>query len=252
MLFILLCSVAIVLNSFQPHGLQHTRLLCPPLSLAIFSNSCPTESVMLSNHLILCHPLLLLPSIFPRVFPVSQLFTSGGQNFGASASASVFPMNIQVWFPIGLTGLILRSKGFKSLLQHHNSKALIHCHSAFFMVQLLCLYKTTGKTVALSRWTFLSKVMSLLFNTLYRFVIALLPRRKHLLISWLQSPSTVILEPEKINLSLLPLFPLPFAMKRWDRGHDLIFLNVEFQVSFFTFPFNPHQETLQFLFTFCH
>ena len=238
MLFILLCSVAVLFNSFQPHGLQHTRLHWPPLSPAICSNSCPTESVMLSNHLILCLPLLLLPSIFPRLLPVSQLFISCG--------------NIQGWFPLGLTGLILRSKGFKSLLQHHNLKALIHCHSAFFMVQLSHLYKTTGKNIALSRWTFLSKVMSLLFNTLYRFVIVLLPRRKHLLILWLQSPSTVILEPEKINLSLLPLFPLLFAMKRWNWGHDLIFLNVEFQVSFFTFLFNTHQETLQFLFTFCH
>ena len=154
MLFILLCSVAVLFNSFQPHGLQHTRLHWPPLSPAICSNSCPTESVMLSNHLILCLPLLLLPSIFPRLLPVSQLFISCGQSFEASASATVFPMNIQGWFPLGLTGLILRSKGFKSLLQHHNLKALIHCHSAFFMVQLSHLYKTTGKNIALSRWSF--------------------------------------------------------------------------------------------------
>ena len=252
MLFISLCSVAVMFNSFQPHGLQHIRLLCPPLSLTIYSNSCPAESVMLSNHLILCCPLLL-PSIFSRVFPMSQLFTSGGQSFGASASATVFPKNFQGWFPLGLTGLIfLRSKGFKSLLQHHNSKALINWHSAFLMVQLSHLYKTTGKPIALSRWTFLSKVMSLLFNTLYQFVIALLRRRKHLLILWLQSPSTVILEPEKINLSLLHSFSFYFAMKRWDWCHDLIFLNVEFQVSFFNFLFNPCQETLQFLFTCCY
>ena len=143
MLFILLCSVAVLFNSFQPHGLQHTRLHWPPLS-----------PVMLSNHLILCLRLLLLPSIFPRVFPVSQLFASGGQSFEASASAIVFPMNIQGWFPLGLTGLILRFKGLKSLLQHHNLKALIHCHSAFFMVQLSHLYKTTGKNIVLSRWSF--------------------------------------------------------------------------------------------------
>ena len=87
----------------------------------------------------------------------------------------------------------------KSLLQHHSSKASIICHSAFFMVQLSHLYMTTGKTVALTRWTFVGKVMSLLFNMLSRLVIAFLPRSKRLLISWLQSPSTVILEPKKVK-----------------------------------------------------
>ena len=101
------------------------------------------ESVMPSNSLILCHPLLLLPSIFPsiRAFPMSQFFTSGGQSTGASASASVLPMNIQDWFPLQLTGLIsLWSKGLKSLLQHHSSKASILQHSAFFMVQLTYIH----------------------------------------------------------------------------------------------------------------
>ena len=107
-------------------------------------------------------------------------------------------MNIQHCFPLGLTGLIsLQSEGLsKSLLQHHGLKALILWHSAFFMVQLSHPYMTTGKTIALTIWTFVGKVMSLLFNTLSRFVIAFLPRSKLLLISCLQSPSTLILEPK--------------------------------------------------------
>ena len=94
---------------------------------------------------------------------------------------------------------LLQSKGLKSLLQHHSSKASILWHSAFFIVQLSQPYMTTRKTIALTRWTFGGKVMSLLFDMLSRFIIAFLPRSKHLLISWLQSPSTVILEPKKIK-----------------------------------------------------
>ena len=146
------------------------------------------KSVMPSNHLILCHPLILLPSTFPsiRVFSISQ-FTLSGQSIEASASASVLPMNIQNWFPLGLIGWIsLQSKGLsKSLFQHHSSKASIIWCSAFFMVQLSYPCVTTGKTIALTRWTFVGKVMSLLFNMLSKLVIAFLPRGKHLLISWL-------------------------------------------------------------------
>ena len=146
---------------------------------------------------------------------MSQFFTLGGQSIGVSASASVLPMNIQDWFPIGLTGLIsLRSKGLKSLLQHHSSKASILRCSAFFIVQLSHRYMITGKTIALTRWTSVGKIMSLLFNMLSRLVIAFLPRSKHLLISWLQSPSALILEPKKISLSLFPHLP---AMKWWDQ-----------------------------------
>ena len=105
-------------------------------------------------------------------------------------------------------------ENFKSLLQHHSSKASILQCSAFFIVQLSRPYVTAGKTIALTRWTFVGKLMSLLFNMLSRLVITFLPRRKHLLISWLQSPSAVILEPKNIkNLSLLPLLLLLFAMK---------------------------------------
>ena len=127
---------------------------------------------------------------------MSQLFSSGGQTIEASTSASVLPMNILDCFPLGLTGLIsLAVQGtLKSLLQHHSSKASVFPHSAFFMVQPLHLF--TGKAIALTIRTFDSKVTSLLFNMLSKFVIAFLPRSKHLLISWLQSPSAVILEPK--------------------------------------------------------
>ena len=129
------------------------------------------ESVILYSHLILCCPLLLLPSIFPtsEPFAVSQLFTSCGQSTGASASASVFPMNTQSGFPLGLTGLIFLLS--KRLLQHHNLKISILWHSGFFVIQLSNPYTTSGKTMALTRRTFVGKVMSLLFNILSRFVI---------------------------------------------------------------------------------
>ena len=131
---------------------------------------------------------------------MSQLFTSGGQSIGVSASASVLPMNIQDQFPLGWISCIsLQSKGLSSLLQHHRSKASILLCSAFFVVQLSHPYMTPGKTIALTRWTFVSKVMSLLFNMLFWLVITFLLRSKHLLISWLQSPSAVISETPKIK-----------------------------------------------------
>ena len=166
---------------------------------------------MPSNHLILCRPLLLCLQSFPASgsFQMNQLFTSGGQNIGVSASTWVLPMNIQDWFPLGWTGWIsLLSKTLKSLLQHHSSKAWILQRSAFFIVQLSHAYMTTGKTIALTRWTFVGKVTSLLFNMLSRLVITFLPGNKHLLISWLQSPSAVILEPNKIkSLTVSTLSP---------------------------------------------
>ena len=126
-------------------------------------------------------PALIFPSI--RSFPMSQFFESGGQSIRASGSASVLPINIQDWFPLWLTGLIsLQPKGLlRSLLQHHSSKALILQHSAFFMAQHSHPYMTTGKAIALTRWTFVGQVMSLLFNMLSSLVIAFLPRNKCLL-----------------------------------------------------------------------
>ena len=155
------------------------------------------KSVMPSNHLILSCPLLFLPSVFPSIrdhdlFPVSQFFTSGGQSIGVSASASGL-----ISFSIDWFDLFAVQETLKSLLQHHSSKASILWHSAFFIVQLSHLYMTTGKTIALAIQTFVGKVMSLLFNMLSRLVITFLPRSKCLLISWLQSPSALILEPKK-------------------------------------------------------
>ena len=184
-------------DSLRPHGLQHARLPCPSLTPRAYSNSCPLSQW--------CHPTIsssVIPfssglQFFPasQSFPVSQFFKSGGQSIAVSASASVLPMNIQNWFPLGLTGLIsLQYKGtHNSLLQHHSSKPSILWHSAFFIVQISHPYVTTGKAIAFSKWTFVGKVMSLLFNMLSRLVIAFLPRSKHLLVSWTQSPSAVIL-----------------------------------------------------------
>ena len=112
-----------------------------------------------------------------------------------------------------LLDLLAVQGSLKSLLQHHSSKASICLRSGFFIVQLSHPYMTIGKTIALTRWTFVGKVMFLLYNMLSRLVTTFLSRSKHLLISWLQSPSAVILEPKKITLSLLPLFPHLFAMK---------------------------------------
>ena len=133
------------------------------------------ESVMPPSHLILCCPLLLPAS---GSFQMSQLFTSGGQSIGASASTSVLLMNIQGWISFRMDWLdLLAVQGtLKSLLQRHSSKTSILQRSAFFTVQLSHPYMTTGKTIALTRWTFVGKVMSLLFNMLSRLVIALLPK----------------------------------------------------------------------------
>ena len=191
-------------------------------SLSI-TNSCSLpksmsiESVMSSNHLILCDPLLLLPSIFPSI----KVFSN------ESALRIRWPMYWSFSFNIspsnehpGLTSFrmdwldLLAVQGtLKSLLQHHSTNASIFWHSAFFIVQLSHPYMTTGKTIALTRWTIVGKVMSLLFNMLSRLVIAFLPRSKGLLISWLQSPSAVILEPPKIKSHTFSIVSHLFAMK---------------------------------------
>ena len=162
------------------------------------------ESVMPSNHLILCHPLLLLPSIFPsiRVFSNESALYIRWPKY-CSFSFNISPSNEHpglISFRMDWLDLLAVQGTLKSLLQHHSSKASILWCSAVFKVQLSHPYMTTGKTIALTRWTFVGKVMSLLFNMLSRLVIAFLPRSKRLLISWLQSLSAVILEPQKIKL----------------------------------------------------
>ena len=161
------------------------------------------KSMMTSSHLILCHPFLLLPSILPsiRVFSNELVLHIKWPKYW-SLSFSISPPNEYsglISFRIDWFDLLTVQGTLKSLLQHCSSKAsILHC-SAFFMVQLSHPFMTTGKTIALTRRTFVGKVMSLLFNMLSRLVIAFLPRSKHLLISRLQSPSAVILEPPKIN-----------------------------------------------------
>ena len=158
------------------------------------------ESVMPSSHLILCRPLLLLPPIPPsiRVFSNESTLHMRWPKYW-SFSFSISPSKEHpglISFRMDWLDLLAVQGPLKSLLQHHNSKASILC-SAFFIVQLSHPYITTGKTIALTRWTFADKVMSLLFNMLSRLVITFLPRSKCLSISWLQSPSAVILEPKK-------------------------------------------------------
>ena len=159
------------------------------------------ESVMLSNHLILCHPLLLPPSTFPRIkdfFNESVLHIRWPKYW--SFSFSISPSNEysgMISFSMDWLDLLAVQGTLMSLLQHHSSKAPVLWCSDFFIVQLSHPYMTTGKTIALTRWTFVRKVMFLLFNMLSRLVITVLPRSKCLLISWLQSPSAVILEPRK-------------------------------------------------------
>ena len=159
------------------------------------------ESVMPLNHFILCHPLLLSPSIFPsiRVFSNESVLHTRWPKFW-SLSFSINPSNEYsglISFQIDWLNLLAVQGTLKSLLQHHSSKASNLRHSAFFIVQLSHPYMTTGKIIALTRQTFVGKVMPLLFNMLSRLVITFLPRSKHLLISWLQSLSAVILEPRK-------------------------------------------------------
>ena len=173
------------------------------------------SSIMPFNHLILCHPLLLLPSIFPsiRVFSNESVLHVRWPKYW-SFSFNISPSNEYselIYFRMDWLELLVVQGTLKHLLQHHSSKASILWHSAFFIVQLSHPYVTTRKTIALTRWTFVGKGMSLLLNMLSRLVIAFLPRSKHLLISWLQSPSAVILEPPPNKIShCFPIY-LPWS-----------------------------------------
>ena len=203
-------------DSLQPHELQHARPPCPSPTPGVYPNPCPSSRW--------CHPTIsssVIPfSSCPQSFPASGSYESALRIRWPSilASPSNLSMNNRYWFPLGWLDLLAVQGTLKrqSLLQHHSSKASILWCSAFFIVQLAHPYMTTGKTIALTRQIFVGKVMSLLFNTLFRLVITFLPRSKCLLISWLQSLSEMILEPRKIQSALFPLFPHLFAMKWWD------------------------------------
>ena len=215
------------------HFLSHVQLFVTPWTVACQASLSIANTWSLSNlgpSSRWCHPTIS-SSVVPFFsclqslpasgsFLMSQFFTSGGQNIGVSASTSVLVMNIQDWFPLRLTDLIsspFSPTDSQSLLQHHSSKASILQCSTFFIVQLSYPYMTTGKTIALTRQTFVDKVISLLLNMLSRLVIAFLPRSECLLISWLQSPSVVILEPKKIKSLTVSIVPHQFAMKWWDQ-----------------------------------
>ena len=183
---------SVVSNSLLPHGMQHARPPCPSPTPGVYSDTWPLSRW--------CHPTISSSAVpfscfqlFPASgsFPMSQFFTSGTQSTGVSASASVLPVNIQDWFPLGWTGSSCSPRDS----QESSSKASILRCSAFFIVQLSHPSMTTGKTRALTRQTFVGKEMSLLLNLLCRLDITFLPKSKRLLISRLQSPSAVILEP---------------------------------------------------------
>ena len=212
------------------------RLPCPSPTPRAYWNSCPLSQW--------CHQTISSSVIpfssnlqsFPASgsFRISQFFTSGGQSIGVSASASVLPKKTQGWSPLGWTGWIsLLSKGLKRLLQRRSSKALILLCSVFLIVQLSHPYLTTGKTIVLTRLNFDGRIMSLLFNMPSRLVIVFIPRNKHLLISWLQSPSAVILEPPRNKVcQCFHCFPTYLPWSDGTRCHDLSFLNVEFKPTF--------------------
>ena len=206
---------------------------CPLPAPGVYSNSCPLSRW--------CHPTISSSVVpfsscfqsFPasRSFPTSLFFTSGGQSIGVSASTLVFPMNIQDWWPLGWTGWIsLQSKGLSRIF----SNTIVSKHQSFIIQ--LSLWSNSHihswlleKTIVLTRWIFVGKVISLLFNRLSRLLIAFLPRSKHLLISRLQSPTGVILEPQENKVSYcFHCFSICLPWSDGTRCHDLCILNVEF------------------------
>ena len=218
-------------ESSWPHVLQPVRPPGPSPTPRVYSNSCPLSRW--------CHPPTISSSVFlfsfclqsfpaSGSFQMSQFFPSGGQSIG-SFSFSISPSNEYsglISFRIEWLDLPAVQRTLKSLLQYHSSKASIFQRSALFIVQPSYPYMTTGKTIALTRWTFVDKVTSLLFNMLSRLVKTFLPRSKRLLISWLQSPFAVILEPPKNKVC--HCFPIYLPWSDGTRCHDLSFLNVEF------------------------
>ena len=188
-------------DALWPHGLQNVRPPCPPPSPWVYPDSCSLSQWCHPTISSSCYPLLLLPSIFPS----NSVFSNESFLYIRWPKYWSFSFNIspcseysgQISYRMDWLDLLAIQGTLKSLLQHHSSKASILLHSAFFIVQLSHTYVTTGKAIALTRWTFVGKIMSLFFNMLSSLVINFLPRNKSLLISWLQSPSAVILEPQK-------------------------------------------------------
>ena len=218
------CSVAQSLSHFQllttPWTAAHRAFLSITISQNLFKLM-SIESVMSSNHLILCHSLFRLPSIFLsiRVFSKkSDLWIRKPKYWGLSFS--IRPSNEYTGFisyRIDWFALLAFQGTLKSLLQHHISKTSIIWCSAFFMVQVSHSYMTTRKNISKTLWTFVCKVMCLLFNMLSRLVIDFLPGNKHLFISWVKSPSSVVSEPKKIKSVIVSIVSPPISMKWWDQ-----------------------------------
>ena len=240
-LFVLHIVHIVIINIHFSSVAQSFLTLCDPMNrstpgLPVYHQISPKpmsiESVMPSNHLIFCHPLLLLPSVFPSIRVASgesalHIRWPKYWSFSFNISPSSEHPGL-ISFRMDWLHLLAVQGTLKGLLQHNTSKASVPRRSAFFIVQLSHPYMTTGKTIALTRGTFVGKVISLLFNMLSRLVITLLPRSKRLLISWLQSPSAVILEPRKIkSWHGFHCFPIYLPWSDGTRCHDLSFLNVE-------------------------
>ena len=224
-------SRSVVFDYLRPHELQHARPPCPSPTSEVHPKSCPLNwwcHPIISSSVI---PILLLPSIFPsiRVFsnePALRIRWPEYWSFSFNISPSNEYLGL-IFFRMDWLDLLAVQGILKSLLQHHSSKASILRCSAFFIVQLSHLYMTTRKTIALTRRNFVDKVMSLLFNMLSRLVITFLPRSKRLLISWLQSPSEMTLDPPKNKVShCFHRFPIYSPWSDGARCHDLSFLNV--------------------------
>ena len=232
-------------NSLQPHGLQYARPLCPLPTPGVYSNSCPLNW----SHLILCRPLLLPPSIFPsiRVFSKELVVHIRWPKYW-SFSFSISPSSEYsglIFFGMDWMDLLAVQGTLKSLLQDHSSKASILRHSALFILQLSHPYMTTGRTIALTRRTLVGKVMSLLFSILSRLIITFLPRSKRLLISWLQSPSAVILEPKKIKSFAISIVSPSICHE--GMGPDamiLIFWMIQFSLSQTNLQQNTHSQII--------
>ena len=216
-------SHSVLSGSLWPHELQHARLPCSSPTPGAYSNSCSLSRW--------CHPAIL-SSVVPFSSCLQSFLASGSFPMSLcirwpkywSFSFSISPSNKYsglISFRINCLDLLAVQGTLKSLLQHHSSKASIHGYSAFFLVQLSHPYMTNGKTIVLIRYTFVGKAMSLLFNMLPRLVIAFLPRSKCLLISWLQSPSAVILEPPKIKSVRFHCFPIYLPWSDGTRCQDL-------------------------------
>ena len=234
--------------SLRLHGLQHASLPCPSLPPGVCSNSCPLSQW--------CHPTIsssVVPFSFclqsfsaSGSFPLNQLFKSSGQSI--RASASVLPVNIQDWFPLGFTGLIsFQSKGLSIVF----SNTAVQRHSAFFIVQLSHPYMTTRKTIALTILAFEGKVMSLLFNMLSRFVIAFLPRSKHLLILWLHHPQWFWSPRKSVTVSIVS--PCIWLVNIFSQSVTclFIFLMASFEVPKFLILMKSDLPTFFFSFMVC-